>query len=927
MPPTAPLPAVQAQSFQQEIELSDAGGIDTAADGVRENQKKAALSQMRFLSRARPVRVPMNGLFVAAGLLSLISAIVSGYFLYAFSMETVTETLLSGGRSEVEAVSARVVPEIDIMEMHLTEMISAAFSQMEVIPTIPDLPAAYTAGINASLLWGWPSKVLSENSISGFEFDMLFPPANSIAETKVAYVMNFYEEPDRQGDSHYTYLWTLPGTQTLQWFNASFSTSTRSIRVHWNEMAKSREITIASTFQSEPHADDGSFVYQPIQAWASTYDGMPYWYLTLYSYIKLDGKYTCLTVYKNLLRLETLILKSLGVSSTTTNAQQVLSTVYLYEPVQRVILGTTFDPERVRQENCYQNFTQFTNDYSEPTCMYLPVELNPHPQIRSLFNVIRRPEWENPNNLNLTGTTSSVVNVEGTRLFVVSKLIVNRGATRLMLIWTRDAGDLFRLFQGRVATIIGVCCVCIILSAVVFILISIFALLRPIDVLAQDMDCLASLDTEDLESTKRETRSYIKEVYALQSRFTSMATAMHSFAVYVPRDVVKEMLLSDGGMASLGMQVRHLVVAFADVADFTTLCERFSQDPATLSQILTTFFRKATQSLMRYGATIDKFIGDAIMCFWGAPLAIDEPELRAICGGLALLRLCPAISHGFAHLNVTIRMRIGIHSGQCLCGNIGSELRMNYTALGDVVNTASRMEGLNKQFKSSLMVSGKVLADCIQADRFLCRRLGAIVAKGKSEAIEGYEIFAVLSLPMDSMDMLPDEWADLCSASVSGSRSRSPQGTPVGQPLIGGGGASKMTSVLPARLASNAKLTRDQSREVEQIYRHRGSDLLDPDAALRSVESAIDSNLRVGTSVDRALVAACRRNDDGIDFFNQKRFEEALEEFKNGRELLSRSKSTALSAGFLESLKIWEGRATRGIQGEDVKTTFVAESK
>lgn len=192
---------------------------------------------------------------------------------------------------------------------------------------------------------------------------------------------------------------------------------------------------------------------------------------------------------------------------------------------------------------------------------------------------------------------------------------------------------------------------------------------------------------------------------------------------------------------TLTMDRRDLAVLFADIAGFTTLSERFDDDQPFFGKIMGTFFRKATQVIHRNGGTIDKFIGDCVMAFWGAPLAVDDPCTRAMCAGLELLQVGPEVSQVFAHADVQMGLRVGIHYGTCLVGNSGSEERLNYTALGDPVNTSSRLEGANKNYLSAMMISREVLNDSRRGDRMCYRSLGSIPLRGKMSEVEGLEVF------------------------------------------------------------------------------------------------------------------------------------------------------------------------------------------
>ena len=178
-----------------------------------------------------------------------------------------------------------------------------------------------------------------------------------------------------------------------------------------------------------------------------------------------------------------------------------------------------------------------------------------------------------------------------------------------------------------------------------------------------------------------------------------------AFGRYLSPDLVARLASSPASLR-LGGEARYLTVLFSDIRDFTAFSEKLS--PTELTRLLNNFLTPATDVLLNAEATIDKYIGDAIMAFWNAPLDIaDHP--RKACN--AALRLIEAIEALNAREGLSLRIGIGLHSGECLVGNLGSNQRFSYSAIGDTVNLASRVEGLTKQYQIPIMVTGTTRHD------------------------------------------------------------------------------------------------------------------------------------------------------------------------------------------------------------------------
>lgn len=204
------------------------------------------------------------------------------------------------------------------------------------------------------------------------------------------------------------------------------------------------------------------------------------------------------------------------------------------------------------------------------------------------------------------------------------------------------------------------------------------------------------------------------------------------FSQYVPPQVVAQ-LVEQPGLVRLGGEAREITVMFTDLAGFTGMSERLSAEQTV--EVLSAYFSAMTPIVHRHGGTVDKYIGDAIMAFWGAPLpdaAHAEHAVRAALEMQAAMTLLEDELRGRGLPPIV--MRIGLHTGPAVVGNVGSDIRFAYTAVGDTVNLAARLEGANKAFGTGILLSGATAAR-LPPDLPL-RLLDTVIVKGKSEPVQ-----------------------------------------------------------------------------------------------------------------------------------------------------------------------------------------------
>jgi adenylate cyclase len=230
--------------------------------------------------------------------------------------------------------------------------------------------------------------------------------------------------------------------------------------------------------------------------------------------------------------------------------------------------------------------------------------------------------------------------------------------------------------------------------------------------------------------------SRIKEIHELGSAMELAQRAIWSFAHFVPKEIVQR-IIDDSISTELGGVREEITVVFTDVRDFTTIAE--SADPDILMHQTSRYFSVLTEAFLAEGGTVDKFIGDAVMVFWNAPNPQPDHVDRACRAALAGRAACEKLNSQFETEGLRqFFTRFGIHVGEAVVGNLGSTERMNYTALGNTVNLAARLEGLNKQFGTTILVSESVY---LQAqDGFQFRAFESVIAKGMTKETRIFEL-------------------------------------------------------------------------------------------------------------------------------------------------------------------------------------------
>jgi adenylate cyclase len=232
-----------------------------------------------------------------------------------------------------------------------------------------------------------------------------------------------------------------------------------------------------------------------------------------------------------------------------------------------------------------------------------------------------------------------------------------------------------------------------------------------------------------------------------QRRFLKKA-----FSLYVSPTILDEIIKNPKNL-TLGGSRREMTVLFADIAGFTTISERVPPDE--LSFMLNSYLTRVSRIIFSYNGVIDKFIGDAVMAFWNAPLNDKNHALNACEAALKVEEEIKTIREEWEHLDIEhFSVRIGINTGDMVVGNMGSDMRFDYTVLGDNVNLASRLEGINKQYGTYITISQSTYE--LVKDKVVARLIDTVAVKGKKKGVKIYELRTIGKPTRDERDFLEE---------------------------------------------------------------------------------------------------------------------------------------------------------------------------
>ena len=258
------------------------------------------------------------------------------------------------------------------------------------------------------------------------------------------------------------------------------------------------------------------------------------------------------------------------------------------------------------------------------------------------------------------------------------------------------------------------------------------AIAKPMRILAGEM---SKIKTFELDS-QVVIHTNFSEILDMQDSFESMRSGLKNFKRYVPSDLVAQ-LINQNISADLGGEERELTIFFSDIAKFTSIAEK--TEPEKLVQDLCVYFEIISKTVLENKGTIDKYIGDAVMAFWGAPSNFSNHAEKACHASILVRNNLHTLSRQWENQGkLPFHTRIGIHTGNVIVGNMGYKERLNYTVIGDAVNVSSRLEGINKVYGTEIIVSENTYEQC--SDNYEFRLLDRVSLLGRYEGMNVYEL-------------------------------------------------------------------------------------------------------------------------------------------------------------------------------------------
>lgn len=229
------------------------------------------------------------------------------------------------------------------------------------------------------------------------------------------------------------------------------------------------------------------------------------------------------------------------------------------------------------------------------------------------------------------------------------------------------------------------------------------------------------------------SEAYRNLIIEKRSRFLKRA-----FSSYVSPELV-DIIIKNPDAMRLGGEKRVITVLFSDIRDFTSISERL--EPERLVSLLNNYLDPMTRILLKHRGMLDKYIGDAIMAIFNAPLDLPDHSRKAVITALEMVEELKKLNEKIKTQGYPeIKIGIGINTGEAITGNMGTDMRFDYTAIGDTVNLASRLEGLNKLYGTNIIISSSTFDALTDKEEFKTRELDLIKVKGKHEPVRIYEV-------------------------------------------------------------------------------------------------------------------------------------------------------------------------------------------
>lgn len=270
---------------------------------------------------------------------------------------------------------------------------------------------------------------------------------------------------------------------------------------------------------------------------------------------------------------------------------------------------------------------------------------------------------------------------------------------------------------------------------------------QPLKQLSQHVQRLSSLNLSELHDVEKSPitgKSFlglrIQEIAELEDRLAGLDRGLRVFAKFVPEAIVRSIVQGDERKMRPYVDKREVTIMFSDIRDFTTIAEDLSEEE--LLFVLTSYLTHMTMTIEKSGGIVAEVLGDGILAFWNTPTDVPEHAKQACSAALAQHLVLEDLNLSYASENLPqLSVRIGLHTGTVLSGNIGSEFKMKFGCMGDAVNLASRLEGLCKIYGVGICLSDATKAALPGGGADFCfRRLDLVQVKGRRTPTEIFEL-------------------------------------------------------------------------------------------------------------------------------------------------------------------------------------------
>lgn len=425
--------------------------------------------------------------------------------------------------------------------------------------------------------------------------------------------------------------------------------------------------------------------------------------------------------------------------------------------------------------------------------------------------------------------------------------------------------------------------------------------------------------------------SRINSARQLQARVKQLTQNLEVLPRFLPATVVRAIVRGDETALRLHVKSREVTIMFSDVADFTTITESLA--PTDMMFLLTRYLSVMSHIVEMFGGIVAEICGDGLLVFWNTPDDVDDHAAKAVASALAQQKALAPLNEELSRARLQIpdlRTRIGISTGRVHTGNIGSENKMKWGCMGDCVNLASRLEGLNKVYGTTVMCEGAT-RDAMSHHKFFLRKLDLVQVKGKTRATLIYE---VKGLENDDEDFISEDDArlqDKQNSSTNLSRV-------VNQAMKASDSSMERSWAFVKVPQSFLRLRTSRTSDREASL--ASSSCSSPSIARRSSEKSVSKDttersqspyLKSEKPGESSLGSLQNCLSDGVTAEAMRQvlqYEEALEAFQAGRFVESKEKCVALLEDCPEdtATKVLLGRTSRYV-GEDGKTIALTEQE